>query len=226
VDPLVAELVILDAGPGERLDAAHRNRLRDDLKASARTDARCILLTVSGDAWHQAPEIDHGDAAKLAHPVVDSEFQALSRQIFRLEVPVVVSLEGKVSGFGFALALTADLRVAKPATAFSLGPPETPAALLGGATWLLSRVMDRGTLTHMAWTGASLSAAEAQQQRMVSEVTNDDAAGRRLAEQLADLPRSAASALKRALVSPHQPDFTAALEYESWLAGVSAEGDT
>jgi enoyl-CoA hydratase/carnithine racemase len=225
VDPLVARVVIEDPGPGKRLDADSRSRLRGALRSHSRDESRCILLSVQGDAWHHAPESAGYDAGQLTKLVVSDDLQALVRQVFRLSIPLVVGLQGDVSGLGFALALAADIRVASPTTTFSLGGPETSAALLGGSTWLLAHTMDRGTLTHMAWTGAGLNASAAETQRLVSEVTTDDSAAHRLAEQLAGLPPQTASALKRALVSRHQPDFEAVLDYESWLVGVAAERD-
>lgn len=225
MDPLVAEVVINDPGPGKRLDADSRSRLRETLRSHSRDESRCILLSVQGSAWHHAPETAGYVADQLTQPVVSDDFQALVRQVFRLPIPVVVGLQGQVSGLGFALALAADLRVVSPTTTFSLGGPETSAALLGGSTWLLAHTMDRGTLTHMAWTGAALNASAAETQRLVSEITTDERATHRLAEQLAVLPPQATSALKRALVSRHQPEFGAVLDYESWLVGVATERD-
>lgn len=220
----VATVVVEDPGPGGRLDATNRQKLREVLKARSRDGSRSLLLSIGGDAWHHAPEVAGYDEDHLAQATVSADPQALVTELFRLPIPVIVGLHGRVSGLGFALALAADIRVASPDTTFSLGDPQTCAALLGGSTWLLAHTMDRGTLAHLVWTGAELTASSAAAQRLVSEVATDDAVARRLAERLAGLPKQTASALKRALVSHHKPDLAAVLEYESWLVGVAAQG--
>ncbi|WP_219417557.1 enoyl-CoA hydratase/isomerase family protein [Pseudonocardia nigra] len=218
----MTEVVVDDPGPGQRLGTASRSRLRAELRKIGRDGGTCALLSVRADAWHHAPEVASYDADQLAQPVVLEEFQSLVGQLFGLGVPVVAELDGAVSGLGLALAMAADLRVATPRTTLSLGDASTAAALLGGSTWLLTRAVGYATVAHLAWTGEALTSAVAEQRGLLSRVCDDRSAARRLAESLAAVPTPAASALKRALTSRQRRDLEASLDYESWLAGVTA----
>jgi enoyl-CoA hydratase len=214
----VLELPIADPGPGSRLGAAEREHLRSRLDAAARGSAACLLLQVQGEAWDQSPSTDD---APWTQPVVD-DVAGLVRSLFSVGRPVVVSLDGAVSGLGLALALAADLRVCSPATTFGLGAPGTATALLGGTSWLLEHAIGRAPLQHLAWTGSLLPAEDALRCALVSEIATDPAAsGRATADRLAQVPEHAASALKRALTSRHRPDLDVTLDYESWLPAIA-----
>ncbi len=214
----VTEVVVPDAGSGHRLDVEATSALAGALRRGRKAGG-VVLLRVEGDAWHQAPPGQLPDVDWAAGTVA-GKYQAAVRQLFALDLPVVVHVDGAVSGLGLALAAAADLRVCSTRSTWSVGHPAT--ALLGGTGWLLDRVLGSGRYVHMAWTGRSLDAAQALAVGLVGEVDDDPQAGRALAEQVAALPAATTSALKRATVSRHRPDLDVALGYESWLAGVAA----
>jgi enoyl-CoA hydratase/carnithine racemase len=214
----VIEIPVRDPGPGSRLGAVEREQLRAALKTAVRESAGCLLLDVQSAAWDQSPS---ADAEQWTQPVV-VDAAGLVRSLFSVGPPVVVSLDGAVSGLGLALALAADLRICSPATTFALGAPQTAAALLGGATWLLEHAIGRASLQHLAWTGSALSAKDALACALVSEIAADPAASARaLADRLALVPDQAATSLKRALTSRHRPDLDVTLDYESWLPEIA-----
>lgn len=214
------EIVLDDAGAGGRLDAGARSALRDALRRAAKDGVPCVLLTVRHGAWDHAPELASRSSPEVDQEVA-AEFAGLVRQLFATAVPVVVDLDGPVTGFGLALALAADLRVARRRTTLALGDPAAAGALLGGATWLLDRACGSALLTHLAWTGEALSAQQAEERGLVSAVSDDGTVARALAERLSRVPVPAASALKRALTSRQRPDLDVCLDYESWLPAIA-----
>jgi 2-(1,2-epoxy-1,2-dihydrophenyl)acetyl-CoA isomerase len=195
-----------DLGPGGR------SALRDELRHHARTPGEPLLIRVRGDAWSYEPD-------DLAQPVVSGELHALVLRVHAAPGPVIVQVTGAVSGLGLGLALAADLRVAGPGATFAAGSPA--AFLSGGAGPLLAHVAGTGVLAHLAWTGATLTAREALARGLVGSVSGDPEAGVALAERAGSVGPAAASALARALRARPQPDLAAALEYESWLAGLA-----
>lgn len=214
----VLEILLADPGPGSRLGAAERETLRAALKAAVHDSAACLLLHVESGAWDQSrsPHVE-----QWTQPVTE-DVAGLVRALFSAAPPVVVSLDGAVSGLGLALALAADLRVCSPETTFGLGAPENATALLGGASWLLEHALGRAPLQHLAWTGSVLSAEDALRCALVSDLAADPAASARAtAERLARVPEQAASALKRALTSRHRTDLDMTLDYESWLPEIA-----
>lgn len=214
----VIEVPVPDPGPGCRLGAAERELLSDGLTSAVKGKAACIVLHVQGAAWDQA---SIAEPQVWPQPVV-AEVAQLVRSVFSAGPPVVVALEGAVSGLGMALALAADVRICSPNTTFSLGDPETAGSLLGGASWLLEHAVGRAVLQHLAWTRSSLDADQALATAVVSEITAEPLASARVtAERLARLPEPAATALKRALTSRHRTDLDATLDYEGWLPSIA-----
>ena len=200
-----------DPGAGERLGPQVRAALAAALRQHARTPGQPLLIRVEGDAWCHEPD-------DLAQSVVRGQLHDLVLRMHAAPGPVVVHLTGAVRGLGLGLALAADLRVATPTATFAAGPPA--AFLAGGVGQLLAGVAGTGVLAHLAWTGVTLTADEALHRGLVGSVSADPQAGAVLAGQVAAVGAGTASALARALRGRSQPDLTAALDYESWLAGV------
>jgi 2-(1,2-epoxy-1,2-dihydrophenyl)acetyl-CoA isomerase len=225
----VTSIALADPGEGHRLSHQACEELRSRLRTAAREAPGCLLIDVEAAAWHQGPEfpppgLDGG--SDVSQAAVAGNFHALIEQLFSFAAPVLVTLDGPVSGFGLALALAADLRFATPRATFSLGSPASAAALLGGTSWLLTRAVGSATFAHLVWTGTALEADAARERGLLSSVS--PAAGteaRALAERLAALPAVTTSAIKRALTSRQRPDLAAALDYESWLVGVATSQD-
>jgi enoyl-CoA hydratase/carnithine racemase len=218
----VTHVQLADPGPGRRLDRAARDELRTSLRSAAREKPGSLVITVEGGCWDQAPEIDSTDPAEFAQASVSASFSALTEQLFQFPCPVLVALDGPVSGFGLTLCLAADVRFVTPATTFSMGGPANAAALLGGAGWLVTRAVGAATFADLAWTGATLDAETAALRGLVSGVSpRPEAAIDELTGMLSALPAGTTSALKRATTARLRPDLSAALDYESWLVGVA-----
>jgi enoyl-CoA hydratase/carnithine racemase len=201
-----------DPGPGARLGADVRTAFAEEIRMWRRGTPGALLLQVHGDAWHHAPE------AHLDYDRVEVEYQTLVKGLFGLSCPVVVSLDGQVSGFGLALAMAADVRLATNRTTLAVGSPL--AGLLGGVGWLITRAVGSGTFAQLAWTGATLTAEEAVCRGLLS-LADEPGMDRALAQRFATDPVGF-SALKRALNSRVHAGLGTTLCYEAWLADVAA----
>lgn len=221
----IAHVVVDDPGRGRRLSNEARKDLSSRLRQAGRSEASCVVVAVHGDAWDHAPDVRSYSRDQFSQPVVAGELHALVLQVFAVEVPVVAHLDGAVSGLGLGLAMAADLRVAGPRTSLSLGRPADAAALLSGASWLLQRAVGTGGHARLAWTGDVVSARSAAQAGLLDRVVDDpeEATGyvQELAAELACVPHSTASAIKRSLIGRGKQELAAALDYESWLASVA-----
>jgi enoyl-CoA hydratase/carnithine racemase len=215
--PIILDLD--DPGPESRLGVEQRRALRSSLKAARKGRAAAVLLRVRGDAWDQSPV---RDADSLSAQRIAEDFHALVHDLFVFDAPVVVHLEGRVTGLGLALALACDVRTAGPNATLAVGSPASPAALLSGVSWLVSHRAGSGVAADLAWTGRHLEAGEAQALGLLTDVPSDGAAARELAQRLAAVPAGASSALKRSLNGRVTSELVAQLDYDSWLATVSA----
>ncbi|WIX77322.1 enoyl-CoA hydratase/isomerase family protein [Amycolatopsis carbonis] len=212
-----ATLEFEDPGAGGRLGDEVRAALAREVRGWRRATPGAVLLRVYGDAWHHAPDVA---SARLDRDRVDAGYQSLVKDLFGLAYPVVVALDGQVSGFGLALALAADVRLATARTTLSVGDLKA-AALLGGTGWLVGRTCGTGTFAQLAWTGETLSADEAARRGLLGP--GDAEAARALAQRLAADP-AGSSALKRALSTRQRSELETVLDYEAWLADVAAGG--
>lgn len=212
------EIVVTDPGQGLRLGAEHRQELQSQLKNARRGGANSLLIRVQGDAWAYDAELDRQAPSSSQ---VSSEFHQIVVDLFALDIPTIVFAEGQVTGLGLGLALAADLRFATADAHLAVGAPDTANALTAGLSWLLNGRAGSSLGNHLVWTGQSLTAAEAFQLRLVSNVSVDDAEARKVATRLAALPSGVNSALKRSTTGRLRMDFDAQLDYDSLLAVVA-----
>jgi enoyl-CoA hydratase/carnithine racemase len=199
-----------DPGAGARLGGEARAELTAAVRDWQRTAPAVAVLEVQGDAWAADPErLDHREITR-AHALVT----ALRARDF----PVVVSVEGAVSGLGTALLLAADARFGSGEA--SVGAGDSPAsALLAGAGLPdpLAAIVDR-----LAWTGERLDVdAGVSAGLFTARGSAQDA--RACAERLAGDPGGWA-AVKRAARTRSRATPDEALRYRAWLLDTVLNG--
>ncbi|MBR9762447.1 MAG: 3-hydroxyacyl-CoA dehydrogenase [Rhodobacteraceae bacterium] len=151
------------------------------------------------------------DIRQLAAPPVEPTSPELFLRIEAMAKPVVAALHGPVLGAGFELALACAGRVAAPGT--ELGLPEVKLGLIPGAggTFRLPAVIGAAAALDLIAGARRISAAEALDIGLLSEVASDHADLRRAAlacaRGLLDAPRRATGAA----LGP-RADFEAAAE--------------
>jgi 2-(1,2-epoxy-1,2-dihydrophenyl)acetyl-CoA isomerase len=122
------------------------------------------------------------------------------RRLSQLAKPVVAGVHGAVAGAGLAFLLNADLVVAGRSTKFLMayaGIGLTPDC---GVSYLLPRAVGQQRALELALAGRVLSADEAREWGLVSEVVDDDQVASRtasIAEQLSAGPAVALGEAKR-----------------------------
>jgi 2-(1,2-epoxy-1,2-dihydrophenyl)acetyl-CoA isomerase len=160
---------------------------------------------------------------ELAPQRIHGEMYGLARTFVKTETPIIVHIDGPVTGLGLGLVAAADVRVASDAATFGLGEPRAAALLLSGGTWLVPAAMGHGPLASMAWAGAVLSARDALSGGFVSRLIDSADGAEELAEGIARMSPAARSAMKRTLNARRVSDMTEQLEYESWLVQVALD---
>lgn len=215
----ILKISVTDPGPGHRLSGEVRRSLASQTRDARKSGAPAVLIEVAPDAWDQDPV---ADAAGLSAKQVSNDFHRLVVDLFSLQMPVAIHLGGRVTGLGLALALACDVRSASPGTRLGIGKPWTPNALVSGVTWLLAHRAGSATVADLAWTGRFIDTEEALGLGLLTSVS-EPKGSRALAGELAVVPASAASALKRSLNGRLLGEFSAQLEYDSWLATVAAK---
>ena len=111
----------------------------------------------------------------------------------RIPYPVIAAVNGPAAGAGFSLALMCDLRIASEEAFFAVAYGRIGAAPDGGMTYFHPRVVGPARALELLLDDPNLSAAEALQRGLVSEVVP--------AAELMDAARRRAESLARK--APH-----------------------
>ncbi len=196
----------------EALIAAVEDARRDQ-------DVRCIVVTGNGRAFSAGGDLK----AMLAMTREEFReyillFQRLSAEMRRLAKPSIAAINGYALAGGFELAVICDLRVAADDAVFGL--PDTPVGVspTSGMTYLLPRIVGMGWAKYLAFTGETISAAQAERIGLVTRVVPADkleptAIG--IAQSVAKHPPLALRYVKLGFDLAADVDLQTALTYET-----------
>jgi enoyl-CoA hydratase/carnithine racemase len=169
--PHVARLTIDNPAKRNALD----HDILDAITASVRglDDARCLLLTAEGavfSAGYDIGGLPRNEFAHQAESLVAHPFHAAIEALEAFPYPAVAALNGHAIGGGLELALTCDLRMA--ATGAKLGMPPAKLGLVYSHTGIRKFIDAIGVARtrELFFTGRNVSAADALEWGMVTEL--------------------------------------------------------
>lgn len=202
----VARVSLNRPDAGNAMDAPLGRALRDVAESlQKRDDVRAVLLSgdgprfcVGGDLSYFASSEDIGAALQSLAGDVHAAVEAFAA----LDAPVVAAVHGAAAGAGLSLVAGADLVIASETTKFTMAYTAAGLSPDGGATWFLPRVIGHRRTAEMAITNRALTAAEALDWGLVTQVVADDElrpTAEKLAERIASGPTAAFGTVKRLL---------------------------
>lgn len=208
--------------------------------AAHEPDVWAVALAARGSAFCSGLDLGDGgpDDEETDEPAPETERgdhdapAAIMAKLMRVdcEKPIVAGINGAAVGFGMALALAADIRIAGPAARFHPGYARLGTSPDGGATWTVTQALGYERALRFFLEQRMVPAAEALEIGLVSEVTaTDDELEERLlayGHQLAAVAPMAAQQTKRLMARITAPaDLGAHLQEEVRLAlnGLSSE---
>lgn len=201
------------------LDIEHLTDLLSGLRqASGDPEVRCVVVRGLGRDFSVGADIKAMDAMtddEFAHAA--ALYQSLAREARALDQPVVAAIRGHALGGGLELALMADLRVAGRSARLGLPDAELGFSPTGGLTYHLGRIVGTGWAMHLALTCEVLDADRALAIGLVTEVVDDDALDRHVAElatRLASYPLTGMRNIKRAFTRAETATIDEMLEIE------------
>lgn len=169
--------ITLDRPKANAIDVATSRALYDAFAAfEADPQARVAILTGAGDRFFSAgwdlKAAEQGEAVDADHG--PGGFAGLT-EFHQRRKPVIAAVNGLAVGGGFELALACDIILASDHAQFFLPEPTLGIVADSGGVLRLPRVLPRALATRMLLTGERLSAAQALQHGLLSEVTTPDA---------------------------------------------------
>lgn len=214
-------VVTLCAPPLNIFNLEMRDGLIEALKAvNDIDDVRAMILRADGRHFSAGADLSEFGSAES---ILEGRRIRWDRDpwglLWDLRVPTVAALHGTAVGSGLEMSLLCDLRLATPDTI--LGLPETKLGMLpaaGGTQSLTRAIGPHGALPIVA-LGTNLTAAEALDRGLVTEVVDDvEAAAREAAEQLASLDATLLRAARRLLRAAGDLPLPAGLAQEKRTA--------
>jgi Enoyl-CoA hydratase/carnithine racemase len=192
-------------------------------QANANTSLRCVVLTGAGRAFSAGGDLkamrDRRGLFAGSGTDLRQSYRRVVHQIVRslydLELPLIAAVNGPAMGLGGDIAGLADMRIASTQAVF--GAPFLRLGILpgDGGAWLLPRNVGYARAAELLFTGRTLSAAEALDWGLVSQLVEPDdlmPQAMALAEQVAMQPPQALRMTKTLLRQGREVSFDALLE--------------
>lgn len=176
-------------------------------RAGADPSVRSILLSAAGRTFTTGgdlamfAQVPRDELPSRLRQMIDIYHLALDR-LTRLDAPVICAVGGAAAGGGLGLVHVADIVVAADTAKFALGYAAIGLTSDGGNSWFLPRIVGMRRAQQMFLLNRQLSAAEALEWGLVTEVVAAEelqARASELAGALADGPTRAFGRMKRLL---------------------------
>jgi 2-(1,2-epoxy-1,2-dihydrophenyl)acetyl-CoA isomerase len=223
IDAGIARVTLARPEAGNAIDPSLVAALRVHAESLAdRPDVRVVLLRgqganfcVGGDLAYFSSLGDNVDVALLG---LADDFHAGIAALLGLDAPAIAVVQGAAAGGGLSLACAADLVLAAESARFTMAYAGAGLSPDGGASWFLPRVVGLRLATEMLLTNRLLSAADAKDAGIVTQVIADhelDAAAEALASRLAAGPTRAFGSIKRLLQSSATSQLSDQLDAEA-----------
>ncbi len=167
IDGPIARLALARPGASNRIDERTLRELADAAQLIAE-DASVSLTVLTADGPDFCAGWDPAAPEALSQP--ENRLLDPFGCIAALPCPVLVSLQGAVSGAGLELALACDVRIAADDARFALPDVALGGLPLAGGSQRLPRIAGRSVAASMLLLGDALDAAAAYHAGIVSRV--------------------------------------------------------
>jgi enoyl-CoA hydratase len=170
---------------------------------AADENVRVAILTGAGPIFSGGADVKELAAHTPAEKEAFTELSLRTRRLFRtIPVPVISAINGPAAGAGVLYSAYCDYRIAATGSFLSL-PEINVGSVAGGGEQLMWLGIPQGAIRHMLYTACRIPAEEAVRLHLVDELAPAGGAldlARERAREIAQRPRSALVAMKRAIL--------------------------
>ena len=209
------------------LSSAVERELQQALASDAVRTSSCVVFAGSGRAFSAGADVtEFAERTPEAVLAYYRETGGVYEQVAALPQPTLSAVHGYCLGAGLELALATDFRIADESAVF--GFPEVGLGIIpsSGGTHRAVRLLGPARAKELILLRARLTAAEALQAGLVTEVVDTGAALERaleLARGLAALPPTAVAVAKQAIEAAADASREAAIVIERLAYGLLAQ---
>ena len=221
----VATITLARPDAMNSLDVATKEALLETVRAVADDPAaRCVVLTGTGRAFcvgqdlKEHVELLHNGGSDQLFSTVDQHYNPIVTALAGMAKPVVAAVNGVAAGAGASLAFACDLRYVADSAGFNLAFANIALSCDTGASYHLQQLVGRAKAIELLYFPRTLSAAEALELGLATEVVPADELAGRVAEVAARLaagPTVALGAMRQSVAYAAGHSFSEALEVES-----------
>jgi 2-(1,2-epoxy-1,2-dihydrophenyl)acetyl-CoA isomerase len=194
-------------------------------KEARADDVRAVVVTGAGRGFCVGQDLNEfGEAARDIAGRLRTNYHPTIRAVRELEKPVIAAVNGAAAGAGLSFACACDHRIAAESATFV--PAFINIGLVPdmGGTYFTTRLLGSARAFQWMTSGRRLSAAEALEWNLVSEVVPDDQLAGRAAERAAELaamPTRGIAFSKRLFDNAEHTTLEEQLELEAQLQAVA-----
>jgi 2-(1,2-epoxy-1,2-dihydrophenyl)acetyl-CoA isomerase len=219
----VARVTLVRPEAGNAINPSFVAELRQHAESLAELpEVRVVVLSAEGDNFCVGGDLSYfatlGDDVELAIAGLADDFHAGITALLELDAPLIAVVRGAAAGGGLSLVCAADLVLAAESSRFTMAYTGAGLSPDGGSSWFLPRVVGLRVAAEMLLTNRRLSATEAEDAGIVTEMIPDqelDAAAETLADRLAAGPTRAFGSVKRLLRASATSTLAEQLEAEA-----------
>ncbi|WP_136716397.1 enoyl-CoA hydratase/isomerase family protein [Halorientalis salina] len=203
VDDQIATVTLNNPDMRNALTAEVSAGIVDALDEIERSDARVVVVEGAGSAFCAGGDINSmmeglsGDipAWRKAEEIMASLHRAIERLI-RCPLPTVAKIDGQAFGAGASLAIACDVQAVHEDVDMSFAFRKVGLAVDSGTSWMLPRLVGANVAKRLVLTGQVITAEEAQELGVVTDVYDDEEYEERTAELVAAIAEGPTVGLK------------------------------
>ena len=157
------------------------------LTEAADSAVRCVVITGAGKGFCAGQDLkEFGEVSGTVSDALEQTYHPNVRLVRSLGKPVIAAVNGPAAGAGLSFACACDLRIAAESATFVPGFVGIGLVPDAGGTWFVHRLLGFARAFEWMCSNRRLSAAEALEWGLVSEVVPDDSFAARVAELAAE----------------------------------------
>jgi len=166
---------------------ALHDALREALTEAQDPAVRCVVVTGAGKGFCAGQDLkEFGQVSASIRDALEQTYHPNIRLVRALEKPVIAAVNGPAAGAGLSFACACDIRVASDTATFVPGFVGIGLVPDSGGTWFIHRLLGFARAFEWMCANTRLSAAEALDWGLVSEVVPAASFESRVAELAAE----------------------------------------
>lgn len=211
------------------MDDVMTRELADAARQCDTEATKVVVLTGAGRFFCAGGDLKAFASAPSRGQFIKGVADDLHRAILtfaRMDAVLITAVNGTAAGAGFSLGVTGDLVLAAESASFTMAYTRVGLSPDGSSSYYLPRLVGMRRAQELMLTNRTLSAAEAHEWGLVTQVVADDelaATADRLAEQLASGARGSNGAVKTLLLSSLKNSLEEQVELEGRLIADRAD---